>query len=411
MLRLRRVLPALAVIASPAAADPIFQGLGFPPSTGAIRVSYALGISPDGTTVVGGAGFEPVGHPYGEWLIQWSQSQGMAFVSTPWEYGGSVAAAGVSSTGTIVGCYDNYRSPGFYYGFGYPASHPTTPFAISPGGDFVVGGEWMYGSAGAFRWSAQGGYQVLGGDIDSVAKDVSADGAMIVGGQVFSTGRGFVWTPTSGLTFVGGLPGAPTPDCDLFAVAADGSLAAGWAFNASGLHQPVRWLPGRGLRIINNLAGTPEGSALDVSGNGDVIVGAGGSWTSAFQPQRAFLWDRARGTRDLKAYLLQLGSTDVASWTLQSATAISADGRTIAGTGLNPLAQKEAFIAHIPAFCYANCDLSTAAPVLTVSDFICFLNRYAAADPYANCDGSTTAPALNIADFTCFLNSFAAGCT
>jgi hypothetical protein len=60
--------------------------------------------------------------------------------------------------------------------------------------------------------------------------------------------------------------------------------------------------------------------------------------------------------------------------------------------------------------CYANCDGSTAAPVLNVNDFTCFLNRFAAGESYANCDGSTAAPVLNVNDFTCFLNQFAVGC-
>jgi serine protease AprX len=60
--------------------------------------------------------------------------------------------------------------------------------------------------------------------------------------------------------------------------------------------------------------------------------------------------------------------------------------------------------------CYANCDGSTAAPILNVADFTCFLTKFAAQDPYANCDGSTTPPVHNVADFTCFLTKFAAGC-
>jgi hypothetical protein len=63
-----------------------------------------------------------------------------------------------------------------------------------------------------------------------------------------------------------------------------------------------------------------------------------------------------------------------------------------------------------PATCYANCDGSTAAPVLNVADFTCFLSRFAAGDAWANCDQSTAAPVLNVADFTCFLSGFAAGC-
>jgi len=61
--------------------------------------------------------------------------------------------------------------------------------------------------------------------------------------------------------------------------------------------------------------------------------------------------------------------------------------------------------------CYANCDGSTANPILNANDFQCFLNQYAANDSRANCDNSTANPILNANDFQCFLNKFAAGCS
>ncbi len=64
-----------------------------------------------------------------------------------------------------------------------------------------------------------------------------------------------------------------------------------------------------------------------------------------------------------------------------------------------------------PEPCYANCDGSTLAPVLTANDFQCFLNAFAGGQAYANCDGSTLAPVLTANDFQCFLNAFATGCT
>ncbi len=64
-----------------------------------------------------------------------------------------------------------------------------------------------------------------------------------------------------------------------------------------------------------------------------------------------------------------------------------------------------------PASCYANCDGSTASPVLTANDFQCFLNHVATQDPSANCDESTVAPLFTANDFQCFLNKFAAGCS
>jgi hypothetical protein len=60
--------------------------------------------------------------------------------------------------------------------------------------------------------------------------------------------------------------------------------------------------------------------------------------------------------------------------------------------------------------CYANCDGSTAMPLLNVLDFACFMQKFAAGDGYANCDGSTAPPVLNAADFACFLQRFSAGC-
>ncbi|MFN0132265.1 MAG: lectin-like protein [Phycisphaerales bacterium] len=61
--------------------------------------------------------------------------------------------------------------------------------------------------------------------------------------------------------------------------------------------------------------------------------------------------------------------------------------------------------------CYANCDGSTAQPLLNVNDFVCFNNRFVAGDAYANCDNSTAVPILNVNDFICFLSKFAAGCS
>ncbi len=60
--------------------------------------------------------------------------------------------------------------------------------------------------------------------------------------------------------------------------------------------------------------------------------------------------------------------------------------------------------------CYANCDQSTTAPVLTANDFLCFLNAFASGSPAANCDRSLVAPVLSANDFMCFLNSYAKGC-
>jgi len=81
------------------------------------------------------------------------------------------------------------------------------------------------------------------------------------------------------------------------------------------------------------------------------------------------------------------------------------------GAGAYTIAlQGSCFVSTGPA-CYANCDGSSVAPILNVSDFICFQTKYAAGDSYANCDGSTTPPVLNVSDFICFQTKYAAGCS
>jgi hypothetical protein len=103
------------------------------------------------------------------------------------------------------------------------------------------------------------------------------------------------------------------------------------------------------------------------------------------------------------------------SWNSSVAQCIWSDGTrlNISGYGSNASTGRyEAILWSRPlaASCYANCDGSTATPLLNANDFQCFINKFAAGDSYANCDGSTVPPILNVNDFQCFLNAFATGC-
>lgn len=85
-------------------------------------------------------------------------------------------------------------------------------------------------------------------------------------------------------------------------------------------------------------------------------------------------------------------------------------GQTVLQTDPNSFWNQNAPRACTPN-CYANCDGSAVAPVLTANDFMCFLTKFVANDPTANCDGSSTAPTLNANDLLCFVQRFAAGCS
>jgi glucose/arabinose dehydrogenase len=123
---------------------------------------------------------------------------------------------------------------------------------------------------------------------------------------------------------------------------------------------------------------------------------------------RLFYIDPAVSMSDIREFVI--GSPPRALGLFLKGFAQDAAGEiyALAGGNLGPTGTSAMMLKIVP--CYANCDDSTAAPILNVGDFGCFLNQFASGNPAANCDLSTTPPMLNISDFTCFLNRFAAGC-
>jgi thermitase len=130
----------------------------------------------------------------------------------------------------------------------------------------------------------------------------------------------------------------------------------------------------------------------------------------------------ASGSAALIAELQPAASSSlITSFLMQHSSDISAANPAYTGRlgqGRLHIGAASAAAAAGPS-CYANCDHSTATPLLNIADFSCFLQAFAAASAlpasqqvshYANCDLSTTEPVLNVADFGCFLQRFAAGC-
>lgn len=108
----------------------------------------------------------------------------------------------------------------------------------------------------------------------------------------------------------------------------------------------------------------------------------------------------------------------VDSSTLWISNLTPADGGTYTVTATNAGGSVTSTPATINIFtgcgntvCYANCDQSTACPVLTPNDFMCYFNHFAIQDAYSNCDGSTSTPTITANDFQCYLNAYAAGCS
>jgi hypothetical protein len=77
-----------------------------------------------------------------------------------------------------------------------------------------------------------------------------------------------------------------------------------------------------------------------------VIVGASWPFTYSNLPllhPRACIWDEANGSRDLQLWLEDQHGLVLPGWSLEAATAISSDGLTIAGAGINPSGEYQAF--------------------------------------------------------------------
>jgi probable HAF family extracellular repeat protein len=112
----------------------------------------------------------------------------------------------------------------------------------------------------AFRWTAAGGMQDLGmlGGIENEARDVSADGSVVVG---VSSGRAFRWTQVTGMQDLGTLSGYGSK---ALGVSADGSVVVGAARNAAGQLRAFRWTPDGGMEDLNQTYASlqMDGSAL-----------------------------------------------------------------------------------------------------------------------------------------------------
>jgi probable HAF family extracellular repeat protein len=147
---------------------------------------------------------------------------------------------------------------------------------------------------------------------------MSADGSVIVGTRFAVTA--FRWTATGGVEDIGG-------DMDVVAISRDGKTIVGRARDANGVLQAAIWQGGRNWRLLGGVPnGVPDersvlSSATAVSADGSVVTGIAYIRVEGATRPRAFRWDAANGMVDLGA-LLGREST---------ARAVSADGNTVVG--------------------------------------------------------------------------------
>jgi probable HAF family extracellular repeat protein len=304
-------------------------------------------MSADGSVIVGV-------NIFGDGAFRWSHGLGTQSLG---------AASGQISIsrdgGTIVADVDHHghRTAAKWKGGtdwrslgGYPGSQGcpdiSNAFAVSDTGA-VVGLGWNGCHATAFRWDATNGMVDLGSRDGqaSRANDVSADGSVIVGWDDAPTGvrRGAMWVNgaehlLSHGVFLGGAE----------AVTADGSVIVGGEAANHG-RQAYRWTKATGGQLLGKLPGQgplDRASALATTDDGNVVVGFSGA-----QYRDAFVWTPATGMFNLQDYLVGLGVKGLDGWRLDTALAISSDGTTIAGWGVQPDGQVRSWVVeHLPPF-------------------------------------------------------------
>ncbi len=320
----------------------MFMGLGDLP--GGDFWSVANGVSADGMTVVGTGNAAS-----GSEAFRWTPGGGMQGLGDL--SGGFFAsqAFGVSADGQTVVGRGNGASGS--EAFRWTPSGGMQGLGILPGGTFangvsadgqtVVGGSYSPSGAEAFRWTASSGMQGLGettGGSFIQALGVSANGQVVVGYGSGAWGYGPVrWTTDGGMQSLGMPLGGSAS-----AVSADGLTVVGSAWFSNG-GQAFRWTPDDGAQNL----GIPPWTSVstDVSADGQTVVGYG--YLGAALGVELFIWDAGHGMRSFEEVLQSDYGLNLSGWTLQEATGISDDGRTIVGYGTNPNGQTEAWLARL----------------------------------------------------------------
>jgi uncharacterized membrane protein len=300
---------------------------------------YALGISGDGTTVVGF--HTSPAHPNLA-AFRWTSSFGIEDIGGD----GSVASAANSDGSVIVGGVADADAGriGYYYepavwrdsppGFSVLAATFGMASGISADGRTIVGA-LPYDPVPGFRWSASSGVQAVPGvgATMSSAVEVSGDGSTIVG--IGEGAHGLVatrWTSTTGsevLSISGGWDWSGASGTN-----ADGTVVVG-AVHWYATYRDLGFVwtaPGPG-QVLAQVPGLPLSTASKVNADGRVIVGQScHSLTSC--SGGATVW--RDGQPSLVSDVLTSLAVDLAGGDLENAVGVSFDGKVIVGNGRPP---------------------------------------------------------------------------
>ncbi|MFO0897495.1 MAG: PA14 domain-containing protein [Pirellulales bacterium] len=323
------------------------------------------GISADGNAVVGGT-FTDQGRAAHAFL--WTKQAGLEDLGAL-APGGLSAATAISGDGRVIvgGSSSSRTLPNSTEAFRWTREEGMTPLGDLPEGAFIssatgvsfdgtviVGAGTTKRGAEAFRWTPENGMQGMGipdWATLSAAFDVSGDGQRTLGQDHFDVFQGggnywsFVAPPSGPFARIENPPGVRS---NLgVAISRDGKVVVGASNRIVGdsvLESPFRWSEQTGLVELDN---SPNSFArvFDVSADGSRIVGQFSRAGTAVPA----IWDPFHGFRDLQAILSQdpAVAAALAGWKLEQATAISDDGKVVAGAGIDPQGHRAGWRAEL----------------------------------------------------------------
>ncbi len=182
----------------------------------------------------------------------------------------------------------------------------------------------------AFRWTGETGMTRLPvnrPDSYSRANAISADGTVIVGWNDQANGyrSGVIWLDGQPIDLV---DGDGNPVGEALAVTPDGRVVVGSGHG----QQAWRWSAETGVQPIGFIGMMGLAYGFDVSNDGNVVIGASGFGFN----REAVIWTPDTGMVTLANYLADNGVEVPEGWLLMTGSAVSGDGKVLAGWGLPP---------------------------------------------------------------------------
>jgi len=225
-----------------------------------------------------------------------------------------------------------------------------TAGGLSGDATIAAGSCLIAGGNAAFRATVGGATAGLpglgaGSSSFSIVSAVSQDGSVVAGssGRTVNQLSGILWRADGSRSVP--YPPAALERSSVSGVSRDGAVAVGGIADGDAPYRAYRWTePDGPVPLAASALDLVESNAAAVSGSGGTIVGT----LRTAAGTSAMIWDASRGMRRLETMLADDHRTVIPGWSLSAATAISDDGRTIAGQGIGPAGVIEGWIVRLP---------------------------------------------------------------